>query len=395
VFWTLAGEYAKKILHGDQLPPPALRARPRGAVHRRARVVFGDIGTSPLYTMQECLKHLPATGRTESILGVLSLMFWALMFAVNFKYITFVMRADNHGEGGVFALLALSHPKGMSRKRNLGLTTLVVMAGAALLYGDGVITPAITVLSSVEASRASARISTNLSYRAPSRSWRRCFIFSTRHENDRRRVWPRDARLVRDAGGARRVAYFRCSGVFKALNPLLGLKLLIAYPAKPRRCSCHRAHHHRSRGALCRHGAFRPPLYLPGLDVLRLPGLLLNYFGQGAHALAHPEEPMAIRSLPSPRPGRRSSHWSCSRSSRNHCQPGAHNGTYSLTRQAIQLGFFPRLKILHTNAELAGQIYVPLVNWRSRSPRSWSSSSFAPALVWRRPTASPSRAPWR
>jgi KUP system potassium uptake protein len=73
-------------------------------------VVFGDIGTSPLYTMQECLKHLPATGRTEGILGVLSLMFWALMFAVNFKYLTFVMRADNHGEGGVFALLALSHP---------------------------------------------------------------------------------------------------------------------------------------------------------------------------------------------------------------------------------------------------------------------------------------------
>src|SRR4051812_8037567 len=88
-----------------KLSPRAHAALSLGALG----VVFGDIGTSPLYTMRECLAHLPDVDRTEGVLGVLSLMFWALMFEVSFKYLTFVTRADNRGEGGIFALLALSH----------------------------------------------------------------------------------------------------------------------------------------------------------------------------------------------------------------------------------------------------------------------------------------------
>ncbi|MGA3007911.1 MAG: KUP/HAK/KT family potassium transporter, partial [Opitutaceae bacterium] len=111
-------------------------------------VVFGDIGTSPLYTMRECIKHLPqGVGYTDGILGLLSLMFWSLTFVVSFKYMFYVTRADNHGEGGIFALLALCYgDREHTGRRGLGLVTITILIGAALLFGDGVITPAISVL---------------------------------------------------------------------------------------------------------------------------------------------------------------------------------------------------------------------------------------------------------
>src|SRR4051812_24878876 len=117
-------------------------------------IVFGDIGTSPLYTMKECLHYLPDVNKTEGVLGILSLMFWALVFEVCIKYITFVMRADNRREGGIFALLALSYKnpnsEGHGVRRGLGLGVILILAGAALLFGDGVITPAISVLGAAE-----------------------------------------------------------------------------------------------------------------------------------------------------------------------------------------------------------------------------------------------------
>jgi len=112
-------------------------------------VVFGDIGTSPLYTMRECIAHLPPVERSTGILGILSLMFWALTFIVSFKYLLYVTRADNKGEGGIFALLALSHDRNADR-RGLGITAIIILLGAALLYGDGIITPAISVLGAAE-----------------------------------------------------------------------------------------------------------------------------------------------------------------------------------------------------------------------------------------------------
>ncbi|MGH7996220.1 MAG: KUP/HAK/KT family potassium transporter, partial [Opitutaceae bacterium] len=118
-------------------------------------VVFGDIGTSPLYTMHECVSHLPAGDAQANVLGVLSLIFWALILVVSIKYLGFVMRADNEGEGGIFALLALLHGKDKTDqpsggKTGLGVTVVVILIGAALLYGDGIITPAITVLGAAE-----------------------------------------------------------------------------------------------------------------------------------------------------------------------------------------------------------------------------------------------------
>ena len=117
-------------------------------------VVFGDIGTSPLYTLKECLLSLGVPeAQAEELFGILSLMFWALILVVTVKYVWFIMRADNHGEGGIFALLALIPERFRKCARPAGRATLMALLaviGAALLYGDGVITPAISVLSAIE-----------------------------------------------------------------------------------------------------------------------------------------------------------------------------------------------------------------------------------------------------
>jgi KUP system potassium uptake protein len=119
-------------------------------------VVFGDIGTSPLYTMHECIAHLPEGSGTDGMLGILSLIFWSLVLVVSVKYLGFITKADNHGEGGIFALLALIHahretsPGWVPRKRGLGVAVVIILIGAALLFGDGIITPAISVLGAAE-----------------------------------------------------------------------------------------------------------------------------------------------------------------------------------------------------------------------------------------------------
>src|SRR5512135_2906669 len=116
------------------LSPGARAALTLGALG----VVFGDIGTSPLYALRECLRALPEGDRAGGIYGALSLVLWALVLVVCVKYLLFVMRADNRGEGGIFALLALTHTD-RDRAHGIGMFTLVVLFGAALLYGDGVI----------------------------------------------------------------------------------------------------------------------------------------------------------------------------------------------------------------------------------------------------------------
>src|SRR6202048_5016856 len=117
-------------------------------------VVFGDIGTSPLYTLKECMTAAGGTkAGVEDLFGILSLMFWSLVMVVTVKYLTFVMRAENHGEGGIFALLAIVPERFRATAARSGRVTgmaLLAVIGAALLYGDGVITPAISVLSAVE-----------------------------------------------------------------------------------------------------------------------------------------------------------------------------------------------------------------------------------------------------
>ncbi len=327
-------------------------------------VVFGDIGTSPLYTLRECLQHLPAGDRAAGVLGVLSLVFWALTLVVSIKYLSFITRADNHGEGGIFALLALvRRDNSPSRKMTLGI--FVILAGAALLYGEGMITPAISVLSAVEGFRT---VAPGISDLIPLVA---CAIlaglFWMQHKGTRAignffgpviLVWF----VVIGLLGAWRV--FENLEVVHALNPVHAWRLLARQPL---------------HGIALLLGSV--VLAITGVEALYadmghfgrraiarawywvvLPGLVLNYFGQGAHALAHPEDIGNPFFALAPAGLARLALVLLSIAATIIASQALISGTFSLTRQAIQLGFFPRLAVLHTSAAVEGQIYLPLVN---------------------------------
>ena len=329
-------------------------------------VVFGDIGTSPLYAMKECLAQLAPGERAEGVLGILSLMTWALLLVVCLKYIGFVMRADNRGEGGVFALLALSHSKTGSTKPNskIGFTVLVILIGAALLYGDSVITPAISVLSAAEGLKGFSPAFTPYITTIASIILAGLFWFQRK-----------GSKTIGGIFGPVMVLWFLTLGllglwqikdapqVFAALHPLLGLKLLISHPG----------------GAIIILGSV--VLCVTGAEALyadmghfgrraigqawyffAFPGLLLNYYGQGAYVIGHPNSTANPFFALAP-PG-----WGqlaltlLSIAAAIIASQAVISGAYSLTRSAIQLGYFPRLTVTHTNADQVGQIYVPLIN---------------------------------
>jgi len=329
-------------------------------------VVFGDIGTSPLYAMKECLAQLAPGELAEGVLGILSLMTWALLLVVCLKYIGFVMRADNRGEGGVFALLALSHSKTDSTKPNskIGFTVLVILIGAALLYGDSVITPAISVLSAAEGLKGFSPAFTPYITTLASIILAGLFWFQRK-----------GSKTIGGIFGPVMVLWFLTLGllglwqikdapqVFAALNPLLGLKLLISHPG----------------GAIIILGSV--VLCVTGAEALyadmghfgrraigqawyffAFPGLLLNYYGQGAYVIGHPDSTANPFFALAP-PG-----WGqlaltlLSIAAAIIASQAVISGAYSLTRSAIQLGYFPRLTVTHTNADQVGQIYVPLIN---------------------------------
>jgi KUP system potassium uptake protein len=328
-------------------------------------VVFGDIGTSPLYALRECIAALHSVDTAEGIRGALSLIFWALCFEVGIKYLGFVTRADNRGEGGIFALLALSAVERKSARRDISAFTLVVLFGAALLYGDGVITPAISVLSAAEGFKSfDATFDSKLIIMIA------CVIlgglFWFQHKGTKAiggvfgplmLVWF----LVIGGLGAWHVAQY--PQILSALNPAWGFALLRNHPGL-------------AVGVL---GAVI--LAITGAEALYadlghfgrkhitsawywvvFPGLTLNYFGQGAYVLSHqsssenpffalaPEGPLRLALV------------GLSIVATIIASQALISGTYSLTRQAIQLGYFPRLKITHTNPDQMGQIYLPLVN---------------------------------
>jgi KUP system potassium uptake protein len=333
-------------------------------------VVFGDIGTSPLYTMRECLAHLPPVDREAGVLGILSLMFWTLTFIVSFKYLRYVTKADNRGEGGIFALLALSHDRKTDRSKGLGLTAIIILLGAALLYGDGVITPAISVLGAAEGFKSfNPTLSQNI-----------CIIMAVVILAGLFFIQCKGTRTIGRIFGPVMLVWFLTLGllggwhiwqnptVLLALNPSYGYHLLADYPA--------------SMGALL--GAI--VLTVTGAEALyadmghfgrryiawawygaACPGLLLNYFGQGAYTLNHRAEAATEGFNPffvlAPAGPMQLGLVLLSIIAAVIASQALISGTFSLTRQAIQLGYFPRLKILHTNAEQEGQIYIPLINW--------------------------------
>jgi KUP system potassium uptake protein len=328
-------------------------------------VVFGDIGTSPLYAVRECFHGdfgIPVT--QENILGVLSLLVWSLIMIVTIKYLTFIMKADNQGEGGILALTSLIISN--SRKKGIEHWLLVAIGlfGAALLYGDGMITPAISVLSAVEGLQIIAPAFRDLVIPVTIVVLAALFLFQ--HHGTARVgaffgpvifIWFAVIGIL----GFLEVA--RYPQILKAIFPWYGISFLLG---------------NHIQGFMVLGAVFlsvtgaealyadmghfgKSPIRLTWL-VLVLPALLLNYFGQGALLLSHPAEshnpfyglvpswamiPMVLLST----------------SATIIASQALITGVYSLTQQAIQLGYLPRLTVTHTSARHIGQIYVPAANW--------------------------------
>ncbi len=327
-------------------------------------IVFGDIGTSPLYALRECFSGDHAVrAAPENVLGVLSLIVWALLFTVSLKYLVFVMRADNRGEGGIMALMALVRPEGPTRARRRTLIAIGLF-GAALLYGDGMITPAISVLSAMEGLEVAApgmhayvlplTITVLVVF----------FSFQRRGTSGLGAVFgPVLLLWFGSLGVLGAVSLVQSPGVLAALNPLYAVGFFA---------------HNGWHGFLVLGAVFlavtggealyadmghfgRRPIRRVWAAVV-LPALLLNYFGQGALIL---RDAGAARNpfyllVPS---------WGLypmiglATAATITASQAVISGAFSLTRQAVQLGYSPRLHIEHTSGQIMGQIYIPLINW--------------------------------
>ncbi|MEO6245285.1 MAG: KUP/HAK/KT family potassium transporter [Opitutaceae bacterium] len=326
-------------------------------------VVFGDIGTSPLYTIRECLAVLPPAEHSTAVLGVLSLVFWSLIVVVSVKYTLFVLRADNHGEGGIFALMSLGQVDRRTRGA-LSVGIVIVLIGAAMLCGEAIITPALTVLSAVEGMKlvwpdvGPMVVPLSCAILA--------VLFWLQHLGTKfmgrifgpvMLLWF----LVLGALGLWRV--IETPIVLRALNPLLGLRLLADHPGQISLLLGSVVLAFTGVEALYADmGHFGRRAITVAWYAVVLPGLTLNYFGQGAYFLSgqsSAENPfLALAPIGPLRYGL----LALSVLAAIIASQALISGAYSLVRQAIQLGYFPRLSVKHTNADQRGQIYLPLVN---------------------------------
>jgi KUP system potassium uptake protein len=328
-------------------------------------VVYGDIGTSPLYTVQVIFSSgthtIPVT--PDNILGILSMIFWSLILVVTVKYTTVILRADNRGEGGIMALMALVH----RRSRNsphAHLLLLLGLFGAALFYGDGVITPAISVLSAVEGLGVATSAFHPWILPLTILILFGLFLFQ-KHGTARigglfgpiTTVWFLTLAIM----GIGNILHD--PQVLTAVSPLHAVKFFLASPVMA----------FLSLGSVflavtgtealyADMGHFgRTPVRLAWLGLV-LPALVLNYFGQGALLLTHPgaiKNPFFLMA-----PG-----WALyplvalATMATVIASQAVISGAYSITHQAIQLGFAPRMQVLHTSSDARGQIYLPAVNW--------------------------------
>ncbi len=328
-------------------------------------VVYGDIGTSPLYAIRECFYGeygIPVT--TDNVLGVLSLVLWALIIVVTAKYLTFILRADNNGEGGVIALTALVRPEGR-RRRGLSFVLVTLgLFGASLLYGDGMITPAISVLSAVEGLHVATPFFDPYVVPATVVILIGLFLFQRR-----------------GTGGVGAV-FGPVTLIWFAVLAVLGISSIAESPAVLAAVSPHYGLAFILRngpvGFLTLGGVFlvvtgsealyadlghfgRGPIRVAWYTVV-LPALLANYFGQGALLLRQPEH--AHNPFYNLAPA-----WAIyplvaiATAATVIASQAVISGAFSLTRQAIQLGYCPRMRIEHTSSEEIGQVYIPLVNW--------------------------------
>ncbi len=328
-------------------------------------VVYGDIGTSPLYAFRECFaEEHGLVANAANVLGILSLIFWSLLIVISLKYITFVMRANNRGEGGIMVLMSLVVPRERRGISNVSRAMFLGIFGASLLYGDGVITPAISVLSAVE----------GLTVATPFfKPW----------------IIPITLGIL---VGLFMVQRYGTGKVGKVFGPIvlvwfiiLGVMGLVGILGEPSILSAMNPMHALSffgrngwHGFLVLGSVFlvvtggetlyadmghfgRRPIRLAWFYVA-LPGLLLNYFGQGALILRDPASVSNPFFLLGPS-------WAIyplvalATTATIIASQAVISGAFSLTRQAVQLGFLPRVRIVHTSMTEMGQIYVPVINW--------------------------------
>jgi KUP system potassium uptake protein len=326
-------------------------------------VVYGDIGTSPLYAIRECFHgpHAIALSR-GNVLGILSLVFWTLAIVVTLKYLVYVLRADNHGEGGILALMALVRGKIDGRWR--AVTLALGLFGGALLYADGVLTPAISVLGAIEGLTVTAPALESAIVPVTLAILFGLFLIQRRGTagvgavfGPVMLVWFAALAALGAAGIARE------PGVLAALNPVwaarffadnggagflvLGAVFLVATGGE-------------ALYADLGHFGTRP-IRLGWFGFVGV-ALLANYFGQGALLLAEPGAAENPFFLLAPEAVRLPLLLLATLAAIIASQ-AIITGSFSLTRQAVQLGYLPRVQIVHTSATEIGQIYVPFVNW--------------------------------
>lgn len=329
-------------------------------------VVFGDVGTSPLYAIKECFhgKHAIIPD-PANVLGVLSLVFWSLMVVVSIKYVTFILRADNRGEGGIFALLGLLTASEKTISAALKATLIFAgIIGAGLLYGDGVITPAISVLSAIEGLGVATKAASP--FVMPLTCVVLVLLFLVQHRGTThigRLFGPIMVVWFIAIAGFGLIRIFDEPSVLLAVNPVYAIDFFM-------RNSTHGIVVLGSV-VLCITGceALYADLGHFGKNAIRLswlgfvcPALLCNYFGQGALLLGHPEMNVnpfygiVPKFLLYPMVG-------LATAATVIASQALISGAFSLTQQAVQLGLCPRIHIIHTSSDMQGQIYIPFVNY--------------------------------
>ena len=324
-------------------------------------VVFGDIGTSPLYTLKECMREA-GDAKQATLFGVLSLIFWSLVMVVTVKYLVFIMRASNKGEGGIFALLALV-PSRLRVKRSTGVALLVVI-GAALLYGDGAITPAISVLSAVEGLEVARPELKDFVIPITCAILFLLFWIQKHGTHTIGRLFgPVMIVWFGTIGIAGAIQIAHHPAVLEALSPAWGVRYFVDH----------------GRDGLLILGSVvlavtgGEALYadmghfgaLPirlVWSVFVLPSLVLCYFGQGALLTADSTIVNPFFALV-PAGGAQLALVILSSVATVIASQALISGAFSLTRQAMLLGYFPRVTVKHTSDETEGQIYIPQINW--------------------------------
>jgi len=347
--------------HGHAAPGASGLALMVGAIG----VVFGDIGTSPLYTLKEAFsEHYGLVGNHDTVLGVLSLAFWALMLVVTLKYVTIIMRADNDGEGGIMALMALTQRTMRNGSRSAYVVGILGIFGASLFFGDGVITPAISVLGAVEGLEVAAP---GLhAFIVPITVVVLLLVFAAQRfgtEKIGKAFGPITSVWFVSLAAIGIWNIVDAPEVLKAFNPIWGVRFFMD----------HGWHGIFILGAVVLAVTGGEALYADmghfGAKPIRhawyffvLPCLVLNYLGQGALVLNDPGAvknpffeavpdsalyPMIVLATMAAVIASQS----------------VITGAFSVSRQAMQLGYIPRMRITHTSHDTIGQIYIPGINW--------------------------------